>query len=27
MVQSSQDGNGGNVARALDRSVHRRVFT
>jgi hypothetical protein len=27
MVQSSQDGNRGNVARALDHSMHRRVFT
>ena len=26
MVQSSQDRNGGNVARSLDRSMQRRIF-
>ena len=26
VVQSSQDGNGGNGARSLDRSMQRRIF-
>jgi hypothetical protein len=26
MMQSSQDRNGGNVARSLDRSMQRRIF-
>ena len=26
MVQSSQDGNGGNGARSLNRSMQRRIF-